>query len=146
MSSPYLITRDRFIHASAEDIFAVLARPALHSVIDGSETVRGEQPNGPDRLYLGAEFGMDMRMGLKYKILNRVVEFEEGRRISWCHFSKATWTYTLVPDGEGTMVTEEWDARSVPWKFLLKPLGFTRRHPTSMEKTLAKLEDYVTAG
>ena len=142
-ASPYLISRERVIHAPAAEIFEVLATPALHSVIDGSDTVKGAQPNGPARLHLGATFGMDMRMGAKYKILNRVVEFEEGRRIAWRHFSAHVWRYTLEPRGESTLVREEWDGRAVPLKFVFKLAGFTRRHPASIEATLGKLEDHV---
>ncbi|WP_434992498.1 SRPBCC family protein [Arthrobacter sp. Ld5] len=141
--SAYLISRERLIAAPAARIFEVLATPALHSVIDGSGTVRGEQPNGPARLSLGAKFGMDMTMGPSYKILNRVVEFEEGRRIAWRHFSAHVWRYTLEPRDGGTLVREEWDGRAVRWRVLFRLTGFTRRHPASIEATLGKLEDYV---
>lgn len=141
--TPYLISRERLIDAPADRIFEVLATPALHSVIDGSGTVRGEQPNGPARLSLGARFGMDMRMGASYKILNRVVEFEEGRRIAWRHFSAHVWRYTLEPRGTSTLVREEWDGRAVRWRFVFRLTGFTRRHPASIEATLGLLEDHV---
>ncbi len=141
--SAYLISRERLIDAPAERIFEVLATPALHSVIDGSGTVRGEQPNGPRRLSQGATFGMEMRMGAPYKILNRVVEFEEGRRIAWRHFSAHVWRYTLEPRGGATLVREEWDGRAVPWRFVFRVTGFTRRHPGSIEATLGRLEDHV---
>jgi uncharacterized protein YndB with AHSA1/START domain len=139
----YLISRERLIAAPAARIFEVLATPALHSVIDGSGTVRGEQPNGPSRLSPGAKFGMDMKLGGRYRILNHVVEFEEGRRIAWRHFSAHVWRYTLEPRGDATLVREEWDGRAVPWRFVFRITGFTRRHPASIEATLAKLEDYV---
>ncbi|OUM41206.1 SRPBCC family protein [Arthrobacter sedimenti] len=141
--SAYLISRERLIDAPAARIFEVLATPALHSVIDGSGTVRGEQPNGPSRLSPGAKFGMDMKLGGRYRILNHVVEFEEGRRIAWRHFSAHVWRYTLEPRGDATLVREEWDGRAVPWRFVFRLTGFTRRHPASIEATLAKLEDYV---
>ena len=141
--SPYLIARERIIDAPAAEIFEVLATPALHSVIDGSGTVKGEQPGGPARLSLGARFGMDMKMGAKYRILNRVIEFEEGRRIAWRHFSAHVWRYTLEPRGNATLVREEWDGRDVRWKIVFRLTGFTRRHPASIEATLAMLEDHV---
>ncbi|SDI03719.1 Polyketide cyclase / dehydrase and lipid transport [Arthrobacter subterraneus] len=143
MTTSYLIRRERFIPAPASAIFEVLATPALHSVIDGSGTVTGEQPNGPQRLSKGARFGMDMKIGAPYKILNTVVEFEEGRRIAWRHFSRHVWRYTLQEHDGGTLVAEEWDARSVPGRPLLKLLGFTRKHPESIERTLENLDRYV---
>lgn len=144
--SAYLITRERLIAAPAETIFEVLAQPSLHSVIDGSGTVRGEQPHGPARLSPGARFGMEMRIGAPYRILNRVVEFEEGRRIAWRHFSAHVWRYTLEPRGDSTLVREQWDGRAVPWRIVFRLAGFTRRHPASIEATLAKLEEYVLRG
>ena len=47
MSNRYLVSRSRFIAAAPEAIFELLATPALHSVIDGSETVRGPSPAAP---------------------------------------------------------------------------------------------------
>ncbi|KRF03966.1 polyketide cyclase / dehydrase and lipid transport [Arthrobacter sp. Soil782] len=145
MATPYLIRRERFIPAPASAIFDVLATPALHSVIDGSGTVTGVQPNGPERLSAGARFGMDMKIGAPYKILNRVVEFEEGKRIAWRHFARHIWRYTLQEHDGGTLVAEEWDARAVPGKPVLRLLGFTRAHPESIERTLENLERYITA-
>ena len=75
----------------------MLATPALHSVIDGSGTVKGAQPRGPERLDLGARFGMEMNVKVDYKILNTVCEFEEGRRIAWRHFYGHIWRYILEP-------------------------------------------------
>ena len=48
MTNRYLVSRGRFIAATPEAIFEVLATPALHSVIDGSDTVKGAQPRGPN--------------------------------------------------------------------------------------------------
>ena len=81
MNNRYLVSRSRFIAAAPEDIFEVLASPALHSLIDGSDTVKGAQPRGPERLALGAKFGMEMNVRVDYKILNTVCEFAEGRRM-----------------------------------------------------------------
>ncbi|MCZ2404050.1 hypothetical protein IV498_12875 [Paenarthrobacter sp. Z7-10] len=67
MSSPYLISRQRVIAAPPQRIFELLASPAMHGVIDGSGTVRRAQPNGPERLSLGAKFGMEMKIGVGYK-------------------------------------------------------------------------------
>jgi hypothetical protein len=104
MTNRYLVSRSRFIAAAPEAIFEVLATPALHSVIDGSDTVKGAQPRGPERLALGAKFGMEMNIKVDYKILNTVCEFEEGRRIAWQHFGGHIWRYLLEPgtDAAGT--------------------------------------------
>ncbi|MEW9873498.1 SRPBCC family protein [Arthrobacter sp. HS15c] len=149
MNNRYLVSRERFIPATPERIFELLATPAMHSVIDGSGTVKGAQPRGPERLSDGARFGMEMNMAVDYRILNTVCEFEEGRRIAWRHFYGHIWRYLLEPatgsDGTtGTRVTEQWDARAVRGKVFLRLAGYLRRHPTSIDKTLTRLDQYVT--
>ena len=150
MTNRYLVSRSRFIAASPEAVFEVLATPALHSVIDGSDTVKGAQPRGPQRLALGAKFGMDMNMKVDYKILNTVCEFEEGRRIAWRHFGGHVWRYLLEPATDaagkpGTVVTEQWDAREVRARILLRLAGYVRRHPANIEQTLDKLDAYMNS-
>lgn len=150
MTNRYLVSRSRFIAAAPEAIFEVLATPALHSVIDGSDTVKGAQPRGPERLALGAKFGMEMNILLDYKILNTVCEFEEGRRIAWRHFGGHVWRYLLEPAADaagnaGTLVTEQWDARQVRARILLRLAGYVRRHPANIEQTLAKLDAYMNS-
>jgi hypothetical protein len=149
MNNRYLVSRDRFIAAAPEEIFEILATPALHSEIDGSDTVKGAQPSGPARLGQGARFGMEMNVKVDYKILNTVTEFEEGRRIGWRHFYGHVWRYLLEPatDGagvSGTWVTEQWDARQVRGKVFLRLAGYLRRHPANIERTLVRLDAYVT--
>ena len=45
---------------------------------------------------------MKMKIGAPYKILNEVVEFEEGRRIAWRHFAGHIWRYILEPVGQNS--------------------------------------------
>jgi len=40
---------------------------------------------------------------------NRVVEFEENRRIAWHHFAQFVWRYELEEVEGGTMVTESFN-------------------------------------
>lgn len=142
MSDRYFISRTRLIPATPEQVFDLLAHPAMHEVIDGSDTVKGVQPNGPERLSAGASFGMDMKMKASYKIMNHVVEFEEGRRIAWRHFYGHIWRYILEPAQGGTLVTEQWDARKMRGKLGLRLTGFTRRHPGNIERTLLRMAEY----
>lgn len=136
----------RIIPASAEDIFEVLARPAQHSLIDGSDTVRGVQAKTPERLSPGARFGMEMRMGLPYKILNQVVEFEEGRRIAWRHFAGHVWRYRLDPvDEDHTRVTEQFDPTGSKAPWVLTLINAHRRNQRSIEATLDRLDVWARA-
>ena len=69
------------INAPAAKIFDIIARPALHPKIDGSNSVKSVNW-GPDRLSLGAKFGMRMKIGIRYKITNIVVEFQDNQLIA----------------------------------------------------------------
>lgn len=130
--------------AAAADIFELLATPALHPLIDGSGTVADVQERTPVRLSAGARFGMRMDWGLRYKILNEVVEFEEGTRIAWRHFGGHVWRYTLVPvDASSTEVIEEFDARDSRAPWLLRLIGAQRRNQRSIEQTLERLETWA---
>jgi len=136
--SVYLQTRQRFIAAAPHEVFELLANPAMHPVIDGSGTVRATSGQA-QRLALGSEFGMQMRLGVPYRISNTVVEFEQDRLIAWRHFSGHRWRYELEPDGSGTTVRETWDASRLRHKWLLRLLGFTRTTGPNMERTLERL-------
>ena len=72
-----IVSVERVISATPEQIFELLADPRNHSAFDGSGTVKAANISAPTRLSLGAKFGMDMKMGPSYKIQNEVVEFVE---------------------------------------------------------------------
>ncbi len=76
------------IDAPASVIFDLLASPAAHQRFDGSGSVLGVI-SGPDRLFLGATFGMAMKIKVPYRIKNTVVEFEENKKITWCHLKQS---------------------------------------------------------
>lgn len=135
----------RVIAAPPEKIFAVLADPSKHAVIDGSGTVKGARGE-PTRLKLGDTFGMTMRIGLPYLIKNRVVELEDDRLIAWAHFGGHRWRYRLEPVEGGTEVTEtfDWSTARAPW--FIERMGYPSKHPTGMARTLERLDAYVTTG
>ena len=95
------------------------------------------------RLHLGAKFGMAMKIKVPYRITNTVVAFEEGKKISWCHLMKWTWSYELeVLVNGSTQVTETFDARGIP-KLAEKWLDLTgtlELNPKWMAKSLVKLK------
>jgi uncharacterized protein YndB with AHSA1/START domain len=72
------------IDAPASVIFDLLANPAAHQRFDGSGSVR-DAISGPERLFLGATFGMSMKIKVPYRIKNTVVEFEENKKIGRAH-------------------------------------------------------------
>lgn len=128
------------VDAPASVIFDILADPRQHHRIDGSGTVQAVTV-GPDRLSEGAEFGMQMKRGLGYKMTNRVVEFTEDELIAWRHVGAHRWRYELTTEGDKTRVTETWDGSrytGVP-RLLFKVAGLkgTQR---AIEETLVKLK------
>lgn len=130
------------IKAPAQEIFDLIADPKRHALFDGSGTIQGSI-SGPTRLHLGAKFGMAMKIRVPYRITNTVVAFEEGKKISWCHLMKWTWSYELVDLGNArTQVTEIFDASDIPW-IAEKWLGVTgalAHNPKWMAKSLVKLK------
>lgn len=138
-----LVSVSRVIAAPPQAIFDVLADPTKHSIIDGSGTLVGAKGN-PPRLFLGAKFGMQMSFHATMR--NKVVEFEEGRQIGWRHIGQHVWRYRLEPVDGGTEVTETFDWRPSPVPWLLEANKIPQKHPASMEKTLERLDTYVTTG
>lgn len=127
-------------------IFDVLADPSQHARLDGSGTVQGLVA-GPERLSLGARFGMGMRIKLPYRTENTVVEFEEGRRIAWCHANRHRWRYELEPvDDTSTQVTETFDGRTALFPASLLLINAYANNQVAVAKTLVRLKEYVESG
>ena len=68
-----------------------------------------------------------------------MTEFVEGELIAWQPKGKYIWRYRLTAVEGGTLVTEEWDARDSPRRFMIALLGFTARNRASIEATLERL-------
>jgi hypothetical protein len=140
------VSTSRVIAADAQAIFDVLADPAMHPVIDGSDSVKELLDGSPERLSLRATFGMKMDRGTRYRIENTVVEFEEGRLIAWRHFHGHRWRYELEPVEGGTKVTESFDWSRARVKFFLELMGFPKSNLEGMEATLERLDALMTTG
>jgi len=139
-----IVRGTRVIPAAADAVFELLANPAEHARIDGSDSVRGTQSATPQRLSLGAKFGMQMRIGVPYTILNEVVEFDEGRRIAWRHFGGHIWRYLLAPVGpDATEVTEEFDPTHSRSPLVLRLMRAGTRNQRSIDQTLQRLVDWA---
>jgi uncharacterized protein YndB with AHSA1/START domain len=155
--SERVVSVERVIAAPPERIFAILADPHRHPEIDGSGTVRQAAADGPERLSLGAKFGMAMKFGMPYRMMNTVTEFEEGRRIAWApkpvfrgkELAKQAgriWRYELEPVGDGTRVRETWDVTQERGFAFQKLLGAPKRTAKAMAASLENLERLATAG
>ena len=141
---PYVVAVERIVRADPQAVFDLLADPAQHPLLDGSGSVRESRTGNPQRLSMGARFGMDMQLGLSYRITNTVVEFDEPRRIAWRHFAGHRWRYLLTPVANGTLVREEWDPTRVPhlwpWLWLSR---FPARNRDGMLASLDHLTELV---
>lgn len=126
------------ISAPANKIFDFISRPSNHPVMDGSGMVKGKF-KGPEQLYLGAKFGMKMRLGIPYLITNQVVEFKENSVIAWQHLLRNVWRYELQPiDQNTTLVIESWDGRKALSKWWVSDANIWV--PKAMAKTLVNLK------
>jgi uncharacterized protein YndB with AHSA1/START domain len=135
----------RTVRLPAARIFDALTDPAQHPLIDGSGSVRGTHGHPTARLRLGDTFGMDMRLGVPYRITNRVVEYEEGRLIAWRHFAGHRWRWELAPvDEQTTEVTETFDYTTATMPLVLELLGFPERNRKGIQATLDRLETALT--
>ncbi len=137
----------RKVAAPAAQVFAVVRNPALHAVIDGSGTVKGASDTDAPLLEMGSKFGMSMRMGVPYSIANEVVEYDPDRLIAWRHMGGHRWRYLVEPDGDDACtVTETFDWSTSRLPLLIQVMGMDRKHIPNMEKTLERLDRYVTTG
>lgn len=140
------VSVERLIDARPAAIFALLADPSRHHLFDGSGTVR-EAVRSPEKLELGSKFSMGMRFGVPYRTWNEVVEFDQDRRIAWCHFGKHRWRYELEPRGERrTLVRETFDWSTAVIPKVIELIGAPARNRPAMEKTLERLAAVVAEG
>lgn len=132
-----IVSVSRRIGAPAATIFAILADPRNHPLVDGSGMLRGcpGAPGGAGGPISGAGDVFDMLMHHDemgdYEMSNHVIEYEAGRRIGWEPVMKVAgraedqpgvgrraqhrWTYELTPlDATSTLVTETFDCSRAP--------------------------------
>lgn len=134
------------VNAPYRSIFDVVADPSQHHRFDGSGMVEGVL-SGPARLELGSRFGMRMRYRLPYRTSNEVVEFEEGRRIAWCHFNHHRWRYEFEPVDENiTAVTETFDGSTARFPPALLLINAYEGNQVAVAKTLVRLKSLMENG
>jgi hypothetical protein len=144
----HVVSVERVIAAPAAAIFAIVADAGRHPEIDGSGTVIKTKAGAPQKLVLGSNFGMSMKMGVPYSMSNTVVEFEQDRRIAWQtvfsgffgrYIGGRIWRYQFEPVEGGTKVTESWDISQDKQGFFLKLSKVSTGATESMTRTLERL-------
>lgn len=129
------------INAPAKTIFDLLADPRRHQELDGTQTITGII-SGPERLSLGARFGMKMHLGIHYRIMNTVVEFEENKLIAWRHFGRWRWRYALrAISPHLTEVTETFDGTTSISQLWLKARKAYPWVQVAVAKSLVRLKN-----
>jgi Polyketide cyclase / dehydrase and lipid transport len=148
-----VVTVERVLPAAPEAIFELLADATKHPLIDGSGTVKRAKPGAPQRLSLGATFGMSMKLGVSYSMLNTVIEFDDNRRIAWQArppgvlgrlLAGRIWRYELEPAEGGTKVRESWDLSQDRQRLFLKLGPLPERTRLNMERTLEHIEQTLS--
>jgi len=149
-----VITAEKVIQAAPDAIFGLLADASRHPGIDGSGTVKQAKADAPPRLSLGATFGMSMKVGVGYSMVNTVIEFEDNRLIAWQTrfpgflghvLAGRIWRYELEPVEGGTRVRESWDISRDRQRSLLKLGGLPAKTRANMEKTLERIAELTEA-
>ena len=136
---PLFLKTQLEIKAPPKVIFDLIADPKSHTKIDGSGMLKGEL-RAPERLFLGARFGMKMRLGIPYIIKNTVLEFEENKSIAWRHLLHNVWRYELIEiDPRTTLVIQSWDGRNARSKWRVS--DSYKWVPKAMARTLVKLKE-----
>lgn len=147
-------SRMRVVRAEPPAIFEVLRNPRRHQELDGSGMLRG-RPRGPERLVLGSRFTMGMQQfGWGYRSVNRVVELEEDRLITWETTGELAgrrlmggqrWSFGLETlHGEGTLVTHTYDwSRAVLPRLTIELPGYPSRMERALEATWERLAGIV---
>jgi uncharacterized protein YndB with AHSA1/START domain len=152
--SRWVETVERVIAAPPARIFDIVADPRRHQDFNGNGTVR-EAYDVPDRLSLGATFGMNMEFGGPYQMTSTVIEYEEGRRIAWQSrpprqsarwrhmFGGRIWRYQLDPLDAATRVRESWDLTEEALRWL--GIGYRRKTRANMTASLERLDELATS-
>ena len=144
------VSVERVIKARPSTIFAIISDASRHAEIDGSGSVVKPRPGAPERLTLGATFGMSMKLGIPYTMSNRVIDFEPDRRLAWQttlsgplgrFVGGRIWRYELEEVDGATKVTETWDITQDKQAFLLKHGPVAAQTAQAMTKTLARLAE-----
>jgi hypothetical protein len=150
-----VLTVERIIGVAPAVVFNVLADAGQHTLFDGSGMLQGAPEGEGQRLTLGTTFGMNMKLGVRYATVNKVVAFEENRKVAWKTGPEGTWgklvggriwVYELEPVEGGTRVRESWDITTDHQRALLK-LGsiYWNKTRRDMERTLARLDQLLTS-
>ncbi|MCL6422604.1 SRPBCC family protein [Brachybacterium sp. JHP9] len=138
-AAPRIVTASREIAAPAAEIFELIADPARQVEWDGNDNL-GAADHGQRVRAAGDVFTMTLTKGSVRE--NRVVDFEEGRRIAWRPAPQGAsepghqWGWKLEPLGaQSTRVTHIYD-----WSDLHDPAREEKARATTAQNLQASLD------
>jgi uncharacterized protein YndB with AHSA1/START domain len=138
--TPNIVTSHREIAADAAGIFELIADPSQQPRWDGNDNL-AEASAGQRVRAAGDVFTVTLTHNGSVRE-NRVVEFEEGRRIAWLPAEPGQeppghlWRWELEPvDGARTRVTHTYD-----WSRLTDERRYARARATTAERLRASLD------
>ena len=138
-SDPRVVSHERIVDAPAEQVFALVAEPAVQPTWDGNDNLltatEGQRVRG-----VGDVFVTSLTSGSVRE--NHVVEFEEGRRIAWRPAEPGLppfghlWRWELGPlDAARPLVRHTYD-----WSELTDPKRFDRAKATTSDRLGASVD------
>lgn len=135
----HTVSATAHVDASPHEVFEYVRRPANHAAISGDRSVT-RATSGADVLAEGSKFGAAMHIGpFRYRIRNKVVEFEQDRRLAWSHFGGHRWRWEFEPDDGGTRVTETYDQSTALIKAVVKLQGLPAGHRDNVKRSVANV-------
>jgi uncharacterized protein YndB with AHSA1/START domain len=138
-SETRVVSSERVVNAAPEVIFELIADPAAQPRWDGNNNLR-DAPEGQRVRAVGDVFVMHLTRGGTRE--NRIVEFEEGRRIAWRPNVPGKkppghlWRWELEPAADDkTLVRHTYD-----WSELTDRSRFPRARKTTPEWLMASID------
>jgi uncharacterized protein YndB with AHSA1/START domain len=135
-----VVVAERLVRAEPATIFELIADPAQQPRWDGNDNLAEAAPGQRVR-GTGEVFVTTLTVGQDRE--NRIVEFEEGRRIAWLPAPPGEeppghlWRWELEPGDEPgvTLVRHTYD-----WSELADPARFERARSTTAERLRASVD------
>jgi len=140
---PRIVSASRNITAPADQIFELIADPTRQPEWDGNDNLLQATPG--QRVHnVNDVFLMTTTKGEERA--NRIVEFEEGRRVAWKPFPVGEaepghlWRWELEPNADGTTkVTHTYD-----WSALNDQKRLARAQATTSDRLQASIDRLAT--
>lgn len=137
-ASEKIVSAERVIAAPPERVFELIADPAQQPTWDGNDNLAAAAPG--QRVHRVGDVFIMTNVGDRVR-QNRIVEFEEGRRIAWLPSPAGEaepghlWRWELEPTDQGTLVRHTFD-----WSGLADPTRVARAQQNTAAALLASID------